>query len=100
MNLILNIAAGLVNREWAIVVVRWGTLLILLHGTYLLVTSPFLETRALWFRALFGRKTMLSFIVVGAIGALITMGYWAGINRVSEALQGWLGCPKLNPRSQ
>jgi hypothetical protein len=81
MNLLFNVTAGLVSREMAIQTSRWGWLLFLLHGTYIVVTSKSVRAFFLKVRAQIYSQSM-SYTIVALIGAMLGIAYWFGINRV------------------
>jgi hypothetical protein len=83
LNLLFNITAGLISRDLAIRITRWGWLYFLLHATVLLllVQPVKLKARALTSK-LSGGKLVLSYIIVGSVGAIVALAYWAAINEV------------------
>jgi outer membrane biosynthesis protein TonB len=82
LNLLLNITAGLMGREDAIRLTRWGWLLLLLYATYLLLTEKSVKGAAVRLHTKRGGLGVLSYIVVALLGATLAVIYWAAINRV------------------
>jgi len=81
LNLLFNITAGLVNRNVAIRITRWGWLYFFLHATYLIASMNPIKPAALFFRARFGASTIVSYIIVAMIGVALSMIYWGAINK-------------------
>lgn len=86
LNLLFNITAGLINRDVAIRVTRWGWLYFLLHATYLLISTCPIKSAANNLRHKFGDSVMLSYVVVALVGAALSVAYWGAINDVYSTL--------------
>lgn len=82
LNLLLNITAGLLGHADAIRLTRWGWLFLALYATYLLLTERLIKQGVDRLRLKYGGRKMLSYVVVGLLGASLSMLYWATINGV------------------
>lgn len=82
LNLLLNATAGLLGRDDAIRLTRWGWLLLALYATYLLLTEKRISQAVDRVRLKFRKPNMLSYIVVACLGAARAVLYWAAINSV------------------
>jgi hypothetical protein len=88
LNLLLNITAGLMGRADAIRYSRWGWLILALYATYLLLTEKRIKKVVDSLRLKVGERRMLSYIVVGLLGASLAVLYWAVINGVYARMLG------------
>jgi len=86
VSLVLNLTASLFNKPQAIILSKWGWLVVLIHATYLLVSTKRVEVHAVRARSLFGRSTVISYVVVALCCASLGMLYWAGINAAYSLL--------------
>lgn len=82
LNLLLNATAGLLGRDDAIRLTRWGWLFLLLYATYLLLTEEAVKQAALRLHKKRGGSGVFSYIVVAFLGATLAVIYWAAINGV------------------
>lgn len=82
LNLLFNATAALISRRVAINITRWGWLYFCLHATYLVLSMHSIKQIMLGFRDRFGSYVFMSYVVVGVLGALISLAYWKGINRI------------------
>jgi len=88
LNLLFNLTAGLIDRQFAMEATRWGWLYFFLHLTFLLLSGRQVKRGAIRLRSFFGGQTVLSYLVVAVICAAVGMVYWAGINAAYGHLFG------------
>jgi hypothetical protein len=86
LNLLFNMTAGLFGRTVAIRITRWGWLYFLLHATYFVVSGDYIRGKLIAFRALFGKRAFMSYLLIALICAGIGDLYWLSINKAYSRL--------------
>jgi len=86
VGMLLNLTASLFPRETVIAITKWGWFLILIHGTYLALSTSRVArlASAPWLRQ--GRIRVFSYAVVAIVGAGLAVLYWLSINKIYDKL--------------
>lgn len=86
VSLALNITASLFSKPQAVEVSKWCWLVVLIHATYLIISTKRLEHWAVKLRAAFGIRGMFSYFLIAIICARLGILYSRSINLVYARL--------------
>jgi len=86
LGLLLNLTAALFDKALIVSITRWGWLLVLLHATYIVVSTNRVRKASVRLLSGFGRYAVTSYLLVALVFAGVGIAYWAGINAVYSRL--------------
>jgi hypothetical protein len=86
LNLAINLTSPLLTKSQAVTLGKWCWFALLVHGTYLLLSSDTGKRLAIALRAKFRTRVLFSYICIALSGAALGMLYWGAVNRAYAQL--------------